>query len=157
MATPTVKLINALRVVARKMKKDTKYQWGHMGLCNCGNLAQELTMLTAAEIHQHALQTREGDWSEQTEAYCPTSKLPMDLMVTKMLEAGLTIADLQHLEKLSDKEVLKQLPSRHLSHNVRHDVVLYMETWANLLEDKLLENINFDDLNQLKEQLVVVA
>lgn len=151
MATASIKLINALRTVARNMKKGAKYQWGHMGQCNCGNLAQEITKMSEAEIHLHALQTREGDWSEQTAEYCPASKLPMDIMVTRMVEAGLTITDLQNLEKLSDKEILKNIPQRHLSHNVRNDVVLYMETWANLLEDQLLENVGFAALEQENE------
>ncbi|TAG94476.1 MAG: hypothetical protein EAZ20_00860, partial [Bacteroidetes bacterium] len=90
----------------------------------------------------HALQTREGDWSEQTAEYCGISKLPMDVMITKMLEAGLTTADLQNLEKLSDKNVLARLPKekRYLSHNVRHDVVIYMNTFADFLEEELFLN-----------------
>ncbi len=156
MATPTVKLIHALRITASKMKKGAKYQWGHMGQCNCGNLAQEITKMTEAEIHQHALQTREGDWSEQTAEYCPISNLPMDVMVTKLLEVGLTVADLQNLEKLGDRNILKHIPHRHLSHNVRNDVVLYMETWANLLEEQLLATIDFSELEAMKEQLVEI-
>ena len=55
MARPNLDLIAALRRTARKINDGAPYQWGHMGSCNCGNLAQELTKLTKAEIHAHAL------------------------------------------------------------------------------------------------------
>ncbi|MFY7787420.1 MAG: hypothetical protein ACOVQA_06055 [Thermoflexibacteraceae bacterium] len=140
MATPSINLIAALRNTAHRLKKGAKYQWGHMGQCNCGNLAQELIQVSATEIHQHALLSRSGDWSEQTAEYCPTSNLPLDLMITKMLAEGLTIDDLKNLEKLSDKAILRRIP-RYLSHNSREDVILYIETWAKMLEEQLIETI----------------
>lgn len=148
MATPNLKLITALRKTAEKLSNGAKYQWGHMGQCNCGNLAQELTQMSENEIHAHALQTREGDWSEQTAEYCGISKLPMDVMITKMMEAGLTTNDLQNLEKLSDKNVLARLPKekRYLSHNVRNDVIIYMKTFADFLEEELfLQSVELPD------------
>ncbi len=147
MATPNLTLIKAIRKTAQKLKQGANYQWGHMGQCKCGNLAQELIHMSEAEIHAHALATREGDWSEQTAAYCLHSALPMDMMITKMLETGLTQADLQHLEKLSDKEVLARMPIHcpYPRHNVREDTILYLETWAKVLEDKFLETIELPD------------
>ncbi len=148
MASPNHKIIDALKKTAQKLQNGAKYQWGHMGQCNCGNLAQEITTMSQAEIHAHALQTREGDWSEQTAEYCSASNLPMDMMITRMLEAGFTTQDLQHLEKLSDKEVLSRLPKdkRYLSHNVREDVVTYMTAWAELLEEQLfLQSVELPD------------
>jgi len=151
MAIPTINLINAIRRTAQKLKNGASYQWGHMGQCNCGNLAQELIHMTQAEIHAHALATREGDWSEQTAAYCFNSALPMDMMITKMLEAGLTQADLQHVEKLSDKEILMRMPAHcpYPRHNVREDAILYLETWAKVLEDKFLETITLPDFQEI--------
>ena len=80
MATANLPLVDALRRTARKLASGASYQWGHMGSCNCGNLAQELTRLTKAEIHAFAMQGR-GDWREQVEEFCPTSGLPMDLLI----------------------------------------------------------------------------
>ena len=40
MAKATPVLIEALRKTAKKLEKGARYQWGHMGCCNCGNLAQ---------------------------------------------------------------------------------------------------------------------
>ena len=143
MAQPNLDLISALRRTARKIQTGAPYQWGHMGSCNCGNLAQEITKYTKAEIHQLALANGRGDWNEQLNDYCPTSGLPMDLLLTEMMEFGVNADDLKHLERLSDQAVLKQLPAekRYLRHNFRDDVVLYINTWANALEDQLLENI----------------
>lgn len=117
-----------------------------MGGCNCGNLAQELTKLTKGQIHAYAMQ-RYGDWNEQVDDYCPTSQFPLDLVINEMLNAGLMLEDLKHLEKLDDRAVLQRLPleKRHLRHNVRDDVVTYMTEWANLLEEQLLEKIKLPE------------
>jgi hypothetical protein len=151
MATANLPLIYALRKTAQNLKKGAKYQWGHMGQCNCGNLAQELIHMTEAEIHAHALSTREGDWSEQTGAYCAQSALPMDMMITKMLEAGLTQADLQHLEKLNAPAVLALMPAhmKYPRHNVREDTIVYLETWAKMLENELIELIELPDFQEI--------
>ncbi|KAB7731833.1 hypothetical protein F5984_06310 [Rudanella paleaurantiibacter] len=142
MARPNLELIEALRRTARNLQQGAHYQWGHMGGCNCGNLAQELTKLSKDQIHRYAME-RYGDWNEQVDDYCPTSAMPIDLVINEMLNAGLTLEDLKHLEKLDDRAVLHRFPleQRHLRHNVRNDVVLYMTTWADLLEDQLLEKI----------------
>jgi hypothetical protein len=142
MARPNPELIDALRRTARKLAEGVPYQWGHMGGCNCGNLAQELTRMTRAQIHQYAMQ-RYGDWNEQVADYCDTSQLPFDVIINQMLEAGLSLEDLKHLEKLDDRAILHRLPlaRRHLIHNRRDDVVTYLAEWANLLEEKLLEKI----------------
>ena len=134
--------MDALRRTARKLKEGAPYQWGHMGGCNCGNLAQELTRLNKDQIHAYAMQ-RYGDWNEQVDDYCTTSQMPIDLVISEMLGAGLMLEDLKHLEKLSDRDILKRLPAdrRYLKHNLRDDVVLYMNEWANLLEEQLLARI----------------
>jgi hypothetical protein len=153
MATASLPLIDALRRTARKLESGITYQWGHMGSCNCGNLAQELTQLTKGEIHAFAMQGR-GDWREQVEEFCPTSGLPMDLLIADMLQHGLTTSDLQHLERLSDPRIRQQIPFERrnvLEHNRRDDVVLYLRTWAELLETELLATIH---LPVLEEALV---
>jgi len=63
MARPTPELIDALRRTARKLENGAPYQWGHMGGCNCGNLAQEITKLSKDQIHAYAMQ-RYGDWND---------------------------------------------------------------------------------------------
>jgi hypothetical protein len=141
MARPNPELIAAIERTISKLQQGASYQWGHMGACNCGNLAQELTQLSKAEIHRFAMQ-RHGDWNEQLIDYCPTSGYPMDLMVSKMLEYGLTIEDLSHLERLSDPVILSGMEKDkrdHLNKNRREDVVFYLQVWANLLREKWLK------------------
>lgn len=157
MARPNLDLIAALRRTARKIEQGALYQWGHMGSCNCGNLAQEISKLTKAEIHAHALANGRGDWNEQLNDYCPTSGLPMDLLISEMIEAGLDPDDMKYLERLSDTRILCRFPEekRHLRHNFRDDVVLYLNEWANMLEEQLLAPIKLPDLwNQVEEVML---
>lgn len=148
MAKATLDLIAALRRTANRIEKGSPYQWGHMGSCNCGNLAQELTTFTKAEIHEFAMIGR-GDWNEQVEEFCPTSGLPMDLLIADMLNKGLTTTDLQNLERLSDAKVLARIPlyrRDQMRHNRRDDVVLYLNEWAILLEEEWLDAVELPDL-----------
>jgi hypothetical protein len=142
MAKASFHLINALRKAADKISKGAAYQWGHMGSCNCGHLVQEITTMNKAQIHAIAME-KYGDWTEQVADFCPQSKLPMDVLISELLDAGLSLEDLKNLEKLSDKAVLHSLKGsqKYLRHNVRADVVLYMRTWAGLLEEQLLSEI----------------
>ena len=161
MAKANPKLIAAIEKTVAKLSNGAAYQWGHMGACNCGNLAQELTSFSKAEIHQYAMQ-RHGDWNEQLLDYCPTSGFPMDLMISKMLDQGLTLDDLAHLERLSDPQILSQIPKEkrdQMNKNSRLDAILYMETWANLLREKwVVENqpkIEFVEEKKLKLPVLV--
>lgn len=154
-------LIGAIEKTVARLSSGAAYQWGHMGACNCGNLAQELTQFTKAEIHQYAMQ-RHGDWNEQLLDYCPTSGFPMDLMISKMLEHGLTLDDLAHLERLSDPQILSQIPKERrdlINKNSRQDVILYMETWANILREKWIvenqPNLEFVGKKNLKMPVLV--
>ncbi len=151
MAKASLKLIKALRNTAKTLGKSKNYQWGHMGSCNCGHLAQEITKLTKSEIHQRAMQ-KYGDWSDQLNDYCPSSGLLMDDLITELLGAGLDVDDLKYLEKLSDTEVLRTLPEscRYLSHNRRDDVVKYLKAWADLLEARLLDKVELPSLKKDK-------
>ncbi len=136
MATATPKLISALRTTAARLREGSNFQWGHMGSCICGHLAQTVTELSPAEIHRRAME-RHGDWSQQSVEHCPTSGLAIDHVIDEMLALGLHIGDLRHLEKLSDPRILARVPARWLRHQDRDHAVQYMEAWAELLEDDL--------------------
>ena len=132
MAKPSLELIAALRETADRLDGGVKYQWAHMGNCNCGHLAQTLTRLEPREIHRRAL-VSVGDWEQQVSEYCPSSQLPLDRVMDTMLAAGLTTCDIADLERLRNDEVLAAI-GRRLDHRVREDAVLYLRTWADLLE-----------------------
>ncbi len=139
MALASRQTISFLKETAKKLSSSSNYQWGHMGSCNCGFLAQEVTRLSKTEIHQRAM-TGHGDWTEQLNDYCPSSGLLMDDLIDSLLEVGFTRNDLRHLEYTSDPEVLDFLPEgkRFLEKNKKGDVVLYLESWADLLESKMM-------------------
>ena len=142
MAVPNLKVIQALRETATQIATSGRYEWGHMGSCNCGHLAQNITSFTRAEIQQFALQKR-GDWSEQVIDYCPTSGYPMDLIIGRMIEFGFTQSDLRQLENLSNPEILAKAGVASFNRNVMSDTVKYMNAWADLLENQWMEqNIN---------------
>jgi hypothetical protein len=143
MANCTLPVIEALRATAQRLSTQAPYQWGHMGSCNCGHLAQTVTRLNKADIHARAMQ-RYGDWDQQLRDYCPASGLPLDEVIDEMLAVGFTRADLAHLERLSDPAIRAGIPLERrqtLRHNYRDDVVLYLRTWARQLEDQLLATL----------------
>ena len=137
MARANRELIGALRQTAQRLASDVSYQWGHMGMCNCGHLAQSITGLGSSEIHASAL-IREGDWEQQANDYCPASGNLIDVVLAAMFDLGLTRTDVRNLEKLADLAVLRRA-GRHLRFNKREDVVLYMSVWADLLEGEFGE------------------
>jgi hypothetical protein len=151
MAKPNIELIQALRTTAAKLSNGSHYAWGHHGACNCGNLVQVVTDLSEGEILRYAHQGI-GEWTELAQEFCPITKAPIDLVIAKLVEVGLTPTDIHHVEYLTDKEVLKHLNGgfRWLKRNKREDAIAYFEAFANMLEEKLLQQIeiNFDSLSQ---------
>lgn len=145
MATPTIELIQALRETAIRLRNGAYYAWGHHGACNCGNLVQSVTKLTKGEILRYA-HTGIGEWTELAEDFCPVTNAPLALIFSKLEQIGLTPSDIHHIEYLSDKEILNHLPGgfRWLKRNNKEDAILYFETFANVLEEKLLQSINID-------------
>ena len=140
-------VIEVLRTTARELERCTDYQWGHMGSCNCGYLAQQITKLKKNQIHSIAMQ-RYGDWSEQLNDYCPTSGLPMDDLISEMINFGFDTDDLKHLERLNDNKILGCLPAdeRSLRFNVKNDVIKYLNVWASLIEEECVAEITLTDL-----------
>lgn len=142
MAFPNLTLIGALRQAAKNLENGAPYAWGHHGACNCGHVLQVVTHLTKEEILRHA-HTGIGEWTELAEDYCPVSHAPAYMLVAKLEAIGLTPTDIHCLEYLKDRTVLEQLPGgfRWLRKNLREDVILYFNTFAQLLEDRLLQTI----------------
>lgn len=109
MAFANSALITAFRAVAQQLRDGAPYAWGHHGQCNCGHLAQIATSFSADEIQRFA-HTGAGEWTELAESHCTTTGAPVDLLVQKLMEIGLTPTDIHHLEYLNDKAVLKTCP-----------------------------------------------
>lgn len=147
MADPNMKLINALNETATRLKNGTPYAWGNHGSCNCGNLLQVVTKLSKEEIIRYA-QTGIGEWTELAEEHCAVTDAPVGLLISKLQQIGLTATDIHHLEYLDNKEVLKNLPGgfRWLKRNIKEDVIVYFQTFANMLEEQLIGSIDITSL-----------
>lgn len=153
MVKPSIKLVQALRETADRLRNGAHYAWGHHGACNCGNLVQVLTDLTPGEILRYA-HTGTGEWTELAEEYCSTSNAPVNLVMSKLMEAGLTPTDIHHIEYLTDRDVLNNLEGgfRWLKRNLREDVIAYFEAFAGMLEKQLLGEIE-TQFNYYREQV----
>ena len=143
MAKATLELITALRATAASLRNGAYHSWGHHGACNCGNLVQSVTHFTKEEILQYA-HTGTGEWTELAVEFCPTTNAPLALVFAKLEAIGLTPTDIHHIEYLSNKEVLEQLPGgfRWLKRNKKEDAIAYFDTFAQLLEEKWLQTID---------------
>jgi hypothetical protein len=150
MAFPNTVLIEALRTTAKRLNDGATYAWGNHGACNCGNLLQVITPLSRQDILQYA-HTGIGEWTELSEDFCGVTNAPVDMLLSKLQGVGLTPSDIHNLEYLDNREVLDKLPGgfRWLTKNVREDVIVYFETFANILEEQLLSGI---DISQLIEE-----
>ncbi|MBB3698980.1 hypothetical protein KMW28_08595 [Flammeovirga yaeyamensis] len=139
MAKSNQLLINKLREAAENITSGD-YMWGHPGKCNCGHLVQAITPMNSKDIYQTAQRQKLDEWSEFANDYCPASGMPVDNMIDTLLDIGLEVDDIPHLEYLSNKKILKALPGgfRYLQKGNREDAAEYMQTWANVLEEELV-------------------
>jgi hypothetical protein len=100
-------------------------------------------------------QTGIGEWTELAQDYCGVTNAPVDFLLSKLSEVGLTPSDIHHLEYLDNREVLDNLPGgfRWLKKNERQDVIDYFETFADIMEAKLLsaELIRESESQRVKE------
>ncbi len=141
MATPNPYLIGKIREAASNIESGAPYNWGHVGKCNCGHLLQTIEDVNSGDIYKKAQKIKLEEYSEFANDYCPDSGVPMDALLDSLLEVGLSMDDIPQLEYLSNKKVLNALPGgfRYLHKGDAKDAVLYMKTWADLLEDELVE------------------
>ena len=128
MAKSNPLLINALRETANRLTTGVKYEWGHMGRCNCGHLVQTITKLTAKEIVE-SVDHELNEWTEHAREYCDTTNSKAQLLFGQLKDVGFDYEDVIKLEYLSDKIVLSKLGEGpvFLSNNKVEDVILYME------------------------------
>jgi len=158
MAHPNIALIEGLRKAAAGLVNGNYYAWGHHGACNCGHLLQATTHLTKEEIVTYA-HTGIGEWTELAHETCPVTDAPINLLLIKLQQLGLTPTDIHNLEYLEDREVLERLPGgfRWLKRNVREHVILYFTTMANMLEEKLINSIDVNYSELLPKELEIVS
>lgn len=151
MAKSNPELITALRATAQRLGAGAHYEWGHMGRCNCGQLVQTLTNLTAREIVA-AADDKLDEWSEHARDYCAGTGQNVASLFLTLQNVGFDYQDVIHLENLSDERVLNRLAQgrlnngqidgrrRYLQRNCVTDVTQYMHTLADLLEEELVDH-----------------
>lgn len=145
----------ALEKASYELESSSNYQWGHMGSCNCGFLARQITGHSSEQIHSYSMH-RSGDWADQLRDYCPTSKLPMDEVIYRMEKAGISLSALSKLERLSDERILNRIPAQRkpLKYNSSSDASLYMRVWSEMIKEELLNEVELPKelLNQLSKK-----
>jgi hypothetical protein len=158
MAHANIELINALRETALRLRNGAHYAWGNHGSCNCGNLLQVVTKLSREEIIRYA-QTGVGEWTELAEEYCGITDAPVNLLIHKLEQLGLTATDIHNIEYLQDKKVLEKLPGgfRWLKKNIKEDVIVYFETFADMLEEKIISQVDITTLIKETNTIEVIA
>lgn len=145
MAKSNPQLIEALRKTANRLSDGAKYEWGHMGRCNCGHLVQTVTDMSDVEIAR-SVQFELDEWTEYAQEFCDgTGEHVEDLFLT-LQNMGFGYQDVVDLENLSDKRVLKRIGTdkgqrqpQFLQRNNVGDVMLYMQTLADILEEERVE------------------
>ena len=127
-------LIHALGVAIDRLKSGTRYEWGHVGHCNCGHLVQAAFEHSPDAIY-HSFGEGLGEWSEHGNLRCEMTGLPVDDILENLRRIGFERQDVHHLENLSDPKVLSYLPEgkRHLQRNRREDVIHYLTAMRALL------------------------
>lgn len=137
MANYNPELVKALRDTAEKLRTGIKYEWGHMGRCNCGHLVQTITKLNDKEIVK-AVDNQLDEWSEHANDYCNGTGGSVEQLFLSLKSIGFGHKDFIHLEHLSDQKVLSKLAERgrKLRRNNPDHVSLYMNTMADLLEEE---------------------
>lgn len=135
MARPDTRLINSLRKTAQRLKSGAPYEWGHMGRCNCGHLIQTVMKMSDYEIVR-SIDFELDEWTEHARHYCNDTRHKVDDIFYNLENIGFGYRDVMNMEYLSDPAVLEVLPGekRFLRRNNKDDVILYMDTLADILE-----------------------
>lgn len=158
MAQVNFSLIKALRGTISRLENGAEFKWTHMGHCICGNLVQEISPFSAAQIHRFALE-KAGDWERQSLDYCGATGYNMDYVMQMLFDLGLERQDIAHLERLTHPQVLETLPlgHRNLDYRNREDVVRYLKAWCVLLEEAYVADNKLPEISEKGVNVVQIA
>lgn len=128
-------IVELLRETAERLDQGARYEWGHMGRCNCGHLVQTLTDMSDREI-SFSVDNQLDEWSEHAKSYCAETGSPVEDIFHALAQVGFSHEDVVRLERLSDPRVLKHLggKGKQLRRNYSPDVSLYMRALAEVIE-----------------------
>lgn len=153
MAKPSLQLIDALRKAAKNIAEDKdSYNWKAIGACNCGTLVQVVTGYNAKEISNYGIK-KHGDWQSISLLYDKNNDFEIDKIITRMLDLGMSLEDFTYLENLNCPKVLSYIGKDVcLTRDDPYDAVLYLTSWADMLEEELLNDISIEEI---KKEFVV--
>ena len=136
-------IVHLLRQTADRLDEGARYEWGHMGRCNCGHLVQTLTALSDREISR-AVDYQLNEWTEYAKDYCPNTGSAVEDLFRTLAEVGFTHTDVMRLETLTDPRVVAALgrQGQHLRKNWAPDVSLYMRTLADVIESEAQSTVS---------------
>ena len=149
----TKQLIDGLRTAAEWIESSyVEYNWDLYSTCNCGILAKVITGLSRKEVTDQVLEmpsfSFQRMWSDKVN-YCHQTGLPMPLVITTLLNAGMKVSDFEKLEWL-DIPVDQRDAEEGLQKD-KSSVISFMRTWADQLEVQLLNQ----SVNQSNSKVTV--
>lgn len=175
-------LINALNKVVDALKTDSVlYKWTQPSSCNCGLVVQALLGKNEHEIWsefiplQKALKGKnieQCSWKNAVHHFCSVSGKPLFEIFETLEKLGLAPKDMVHLEYLENPVILKnsKIATERVFFNLidtkeyptkywekKENVVLYLESWVDILEKESLEEFSGDLLEEAKRLLASVA
>lgn len=158
MAKPNPELIHSLIETVERLKDGARYEWGHMGRCNCGHLIQTVTDMSDYEIVR-SIDFELDEWTEHAKLYCDGSGHKVDDIFHLLENIGFEYKDVVNLEYLSDPDVINALPvdRKYLQKNNVDDVILYMETLVDVLEKERGESLPTGEALEKNKQEPVPA
>ena len=129
-------LIAHLKKTLEIIENSPRYEWGNLGACNCGHLAQAITGHSRQEIHEWAMEKEGVDWSQKSKYYCPDSGYRIDDIFGTLLKAGFQLEDIHHIEYLNHPEILRHMGAskKGLARNSKKNLYDYLSAWVSLLE-----------------------
>ncbi len=187
------KLINALVRVATAINADTiVYDWSKPHSCNCGVVAQALLDVKRGELEEaykpYQSRLSQGNvsisWKNAVRYFCPISGERLPEIFQRLQDAGLSPADIAHLEYLENPAILaaSSIPKfdawRHpfmyleaRSGNKkpgrffyeyryfakRENLYLYLTAWIGILKGETKETTPTSNHLQLEAQLLLAV
>ncbi|MGA0059943.1 MAG: hypothetical protein ACO3RU_10180, partial [Planctomycetota bacterium] len=107
--TANLRLAFALRKTADRLADGARYEWGHVGRCNCGHVAQTLTDFDDRQILRIFGQDL-SEWTEHARNRCADTNRDLVALFDVLHTAGMSHEDVLHLENLSDPRILARMP-----------------------------------------------
>jgi hypothetical protein len=126
------KLIEALRKTADRIASGTSdYSWVDSRQCNCGQLLQTITGESAKQLlnRQMSGEVEFINWSNIF------GHVYLSKWADRLVESGMTYSDIHDLEYLVNPLVRNRVGPVWLDRSNQSHVVIYMNTWATMLEE----------------------